>query len=131
MHSESIDTEHRSHGDLLMRMRRRDARSSGCNDNSGSVWIFVCLLVHKGRGLTFTFACVLVRALVDGPGSQPTDAEEPLSMCSSCSRAHLGRVTTACVSSPKRRGSLHKLAHAAGHGHFLGASTSRRSDPSV
>ena len=28
-----------------------------------------------------------------------------------CSRAHFGRVTTACVSSPKRRGSLHRLAH--------------------
>ena len=40
------------------------------------------------------------------------------SMCIPCSYAHFGRATTACVSSPKRLGCLHWLAHAAGHGHF-------------
>ena len=34
------------------------------------------LIVPRARGLTFTFARVLVRALVDGPDLQPTDAED-------------------------------------------------------
>ena len=67
------------------------------------------------RGLTLTSARVLVRARVDGPGSQPTDALDHTS-CLPCSHAHFGRGTTACVSSPKRRHSLQRLAHAAGHG---------------
>ena len=37
-----------------------------------------------------------------------------------CFDASVGRVTAACVSCPKELGSLHKLAHAAGHGHFPG-----------
>ena len=80
----------------------------------------------RGRGLTFTSAHVLVRAPVDGPGFPPTDISGPHSVCRPCSRAHFGRVPTACVSSPKRLGCLPWLAHAAGHGHFKGASTSRR-----
>ena len=61
-----------------MRVRQRDARSHGCHDNSGSVWIFLCASWFKeSRGLTFTFARVLVRAHVDGPGSQPTNTKEP------------------------------------------------------
>ena len=43
-----------------------------------------------------------------------------------CSDAHLGRVTTACVSSPWRLGCLDWLGYAAEHGHFSSASTSRR-----
>ena len=50
----------------------------------------------------------------------------PHFVCNPCSCAHFGRVTAACVSSPKRLGCLHWLAHAARHGHFQGASTSRR-----
>ena len=46
-----------------------------------------------------------------------------------CSDAHIRQVTTACVSSPRGLGCLHKLAHAAGHGHFFGASTTRRTSP--
>ena len=52
------------------------------------------------------------------PGSQPTDIGDH-SMCIPCSYAHFRRVPTACVSSPKRLGCLHKLAHAAGHGVFI------------
>ena len=48
-------------------------------------------------------------------------------MCCPCSLSHFVRLTTACVSSPKRLGCLHWLAHAAGHGHFQAASTSGRS----
>ena len=40
---------------------------------------FFCVPVgsHRSRGLTFTFACVLVRARVVGPGSPPTNTKEP------------------------------------------------------
>ena len=44
-------------------------------------------------------------------------------VCLPCSHAHFGRATTACVSSPKRLGCLHELAHAAGHGHFQSTSS--------
>ena len=40
------------------------------------VWccfVFPPVPINKGLGLTFTSAHILVRALVDGPGSQPTD----------------------------------------------------------
>ena len=56
--------------------------------------------LRRGRGLAFTFARVLVRAPIDGPGSKPTDIGDH-SVCTPCSRAHFGRVTTACVSSPR------------------------------
>ena len=36
-------------------------------------WIAPVAFTTKGRGLTFTFARVLVRAQIDGPGLQPTD----------------------------------------------------------
>ena len=94
---------------------------------SFSLCLFTCT---RGRGLAFTSAHLLVRAPIDGPGSQPTDIGDH-SVCTPCSRTDFGRVTTACVSSPKRLGSVHWLAHAAGHGHFLGASTSGRSVRSV
>ena len=68
--------------------------------------LFTCT---RGRGLTFTSARVLVRAPIDGPGWHPTDIGDH-SVCTPCSRAHFGRVTTACVSSPKRLGCLHSLA---------------------
>ena len=55
------------------------------------------------RGLAFIFARVLVRAPISWPGSQHTDIGHH-SVCTPCSRAHFGRVTTACVSSPKRLG---------------------------
>ena len=83
------------------------------------------LAFTRGRGLTLTSARVLVRAPVEGPGSQPTDIGDHC-VCIPCSRAHFGRVTAACVSSPKRLGSLHRLTHAARHGHFYGASTPKR-----
>ena len=38
-----------------------------------SCFVFPPVSIHKGLGLTFTSAHILVRALVDGPGSQPTD----------------------------------------------------------
>ena len=41
---------------------------------------------------------------------------EPHSVCCPCSHAHFGRLTTACVSSPKRLGCLRWLTHEAGHG---------------
>ena len=53
----------------------------------------------------------------------------PHTECGPCTHAHFGCATTARVSPPKRRGSLHGLAHAARHGHFPGASTSGRSVP--
>ena len=38
-----------------------------------SSFFFPPVPINKGLGLTFTSAHILVRALVDGPGSQPTD----------------------------------------------------------
>ena len=43
-----------------------------------------------------------------------------------CSHAHVGRSTTACVSSPRRLGGLHRLTHAARHGKVFGISKSMR-----
>ena len=48
----------------------------------------------RGRGLSFTSGRVLVRAHVDGPGSQPIDTENHTSCVS-----RLVLFTTACVSS--------------------------------
>ena len=43
------------------------------------------------------------RAPIHGPGLQPTDTQgiHRRSVCSPCFRAHFGRLTTACVSSPR------------------------------
>ena len=38
-----------------------------------SCFVFPPVPINKGPGLTFTSAHILVRALVDGPGSKPTD----------------------------------------------------------
>ena len=46
----------------------------------------------RERGLTFIFANVLVRALVDAPGFCGTTHQ-----CSPCTRAHFGHAITACV----------------------------------
>ena len=48
------------------------------------------------------------------------------SVCSPCSRAHFGRVPHRMCVIAERLGCLHWLAHAPGHRHFSGASTSRR-----
>ena len=48
----------------------------------------------------------------------------PHSVRSPCSHAHVGRATTACVSSP--RGCPRWLAHVARHGYLFGASASMR-----
>ena len=60
-------------------------------------------------GFTFTSAHVLVPVLVDGLRFPPTDKRDHL-VCSLCSRAHFGRVPTACVSSP-RDGAVSTGAH--------------------
>ena len=77
-------------------------------------------------GPTFTSAHVLVRAPIDGPGAQPTDIGDH-SVRIPCSYAHFGREATACASSQKRLGRLHRLKHAARQRHFL----KWRSDTSV
>ena len=85
----------------------------------------------RGRGLTLTSARVLVRAHVDGQARNPPThwttlhvyvvLQRPLGPCN----------RRMCVSSLKRLGCLHVLAHAAGQRHLCGASTPKRSDPSV
>ena len=71
--------------------------------------LFACWLT---RGLTFTFARVLVRAQVDGSGSQPIDREDP-SHRSPCSHVHFGLVTIDKQTglSPLARTCLHIKAH--------------------
>ena len=67
-----------------------------------SLTLSLCLFTFtRGRGLTLILARFLVRALVDGPNFPPTDMKDHTSVRSPCSRAHFGRVTTACVSSPR------------------------------
>ena len=62
--------------------------------------------------LTFTSVRVLVRVRTDGPGLANHRETGSHFVCGPCSRAHIGRATTACVSSPMDWGSLHRLAHA-------------------
>ena len=56
---------------------------------------------HKGSGLTFIFARVLVRALVVGSSFPPTDMKDHTLVRSPCSRAHFRCVTTEGVTSPR------------------------------
>ena len=66
---------------------------------SFTVTVLVCYT--RGRGLMFIFARVLVRALVDGPDSQPIDAEDRTLCAARALMPPLGRLTTACESSPR------------------------------
>ena len=102
-----------------------------CLTVSSSFLGVLCLFVfRRGRGLTFTSPHVLVRAPIDGSGFPPTDGED-----------HTQREVRALVPSwavihcmcvvAKRVGCLHRLAHAAGHGHFSSASTTRRTVCSI
>ena len=91
---------------------------------------FVCTL-HQGSG---SYVHISPRPCFEHLSmgqacNAPTPRDAQHFVCSPCSRAHFGRATTACVSSPRRLGSLQRLAHAAGHRHFQRASTSRRSAP--
>ena len=89
--------------------------------------LFPACFISRCRGLTFTAAHVLVRALVDGPSSQPTDTVDHhtvvWSMLSCPLRPGHHRM---CVVA-KRLGCLSWLARAAGRRHFSSASASRRS----
>ena len=69
-----------------------------------------CFVCTRGRGLTFTFARIRVRAPIEGPSYPPTDAEGTtteddtvfvFTVKSPCSHAHFGCVTPACVSPPR------------------------------
>ena len=74
----------------------------GFSSSCFSFSVFVPVgLDKRGRGLTITFARVLVRALVDGPGSPPTNTEDHTQLRSPCSHAHCGLVTATCVSPPE------------------------------
>ena len=64
----------------------------------------------RDRGLTFTSAHILVRAPVDGPGSQPTDAEDHTSCVS---RALVPPCYHGMCGVAKRLGCLQWFAHAA------------------
>ena len=74
----------------------------------------------KCRGLTFMLARVLVSSTCR-PSSQPTDIRNHNKCVVRALVPTLARVPTACVSSPKRLGYLHRLAHAARHGFFFSA----------
>ena len=56
----------------------------------------------RSRGLTFTFARVLVRALTDEPSQQLLDLQDRC-LCNLCSHAPSGRAAAAGVSSPRDR----------------------------
>ena len=92
------------------------------------LFLFVCSVAccARGRGLTFTSARVLVRARNRWAKLSTHRHRSPHLLCGLCSHAHFGRATTARVSSPRRLGCPHWLAHGAEHGHFSGASTTWR-----
>ena len=82
-------------------------------------WIAPVAFTTRGRGLTFNFARVLARAPIDEPGFQPTDTEGPHNAVKS---------VLSCPMQPYRHrmcviaeglGCPHRLAHAAGSGHFF------------
>ena len=83
------------------------------------LFLTLCLFTFTGgRGLTFTFAHVLVPSTYRWDRLATHRHWGPHSVCIPYSHAHFGRATAACVSSPKRLGCLHRLAHAARHGYF-------------
>ena len=93
--------------------------------------LFACSLAQKGSGSYVHFR-PRPRSSTSRWARLATHGHSgPHTECSPCSHAHFGCATTARVSSPKRRGSLRRLTHAAGRGHFLDASTSGRSVPFV
>ena len=89
---------------------------------SGSlVWsrfIFAPVHIHKGSGSHFNFCPRPCSSTCRWARVATHRRIGPHLVCIPCSHAHFGRTTTACVSSPKRLGCLHWLAHAAGHRHF-------------
>ena len=91
-----------------------------------SCFVFPPVPRTKGLGLTFTSAHILIRALVDGPGSQPTDTMDHIK----CVVRAL--VPILAVSLPhvcvfaERLDCRHRLALAAGYGHSTGDSRTKR-----
>ena len=83
-----------------------------------SRFVFTPVHTHKGSGSHFDFCPRPCSSTCRWARLATHRRSGPHFVCIPCSHAHFGRATTACVSSPKRRGSLHRLAHAAGHGHF-------------
>ena len=62
--------------------------------------VFGLSVAQRGRGLTFTFARVLVRALTVWLSQQLLDIQDRC-LCNLCSHAPSGRAATACVSTPR------------------------------
>ena len=83
-----------------------------------SLYLSVSARCARRRGLTFTFARVVVSSTFRWATLATRRREEPHYVCSRCGSAHFGRVATACVSSPQRLGCFHWLAHTARHKHF-------------
>ena len=82
---------------------------------------------HKGSGSHFDFCQRPCSSTCRWARLATHRHSGPHFVCIPCSHTHFGRGTTACVSSPRRRSSLHWLAHAARHGDVFGASTFGRS----
>ena len=111
----------------MKRVRDVDEIAAGGHPFSLFLSPSLCLFhLHKKSGVLRSLVpASLFRSRIDGPDSQPMDAEEHANAYSVLRCPHW-IATTACVSSPKRLGSLRRLAHATGHGHFVVASTSGR-----
>ena len=82
--------------------------------------------ITRGRSLTVTFARVLARAHVDGPGFPPTDT---LNQCQV--RALLPTLAVLPHACHRRVDCLRWLAHAARHGYFLSDPTPSNIDPKI
>ena len=91
-----------------MRMRR-DGRSTCCNHNAGTVWLFLC-------------ACWFTQE----SGSHVHLCPRPYTLCSPCAHGPSWPCSHRKCVIARRLGCLRWLAHAAGHGHFFGASATRR-----
>ena len=83
-----------------------------------SRFVFAPVHTHKGSGSHFDCCPRPCSSTCRWARLATHRRSGPHFVCIPCSHAHFGSATTASVSSPKRPGSLHRLAHAAGHGHF-------------
>ena len=64
-------------------------------------WIAPVAFTTRGRGLTFNFARIPVRAPIHEPCFQPTNTEGPHNAVKSVLSCPMYPIATACVSSPK------------------------------
>ena len=90
-----------------------------------SLGLCVCLWVHKGSGGSRSLPASLFQHMSMGQALNPP-AQKNHALCSPCSHGSSWSRPYSMWVIAKRLGCPRGLAHAPGHAHFLGASTTRR-----